>query len=234
MSPLSRRQFLEESMLGAAAAAAAGVAHETAAADDVPPKSANDAIRHAVIGCRIRGRVHAREFGGKPGVEVTYVCDPDRDLAEELAEAVEKQQGRRPKAVQDLRVVFDDKSVDTVSIAAPNHWHALAAIWAMQAGKDVYVEKPVSHNVHEGRVMVDAARKYRRICQAGTQIRSMKGSQDAIAYIRAGKIGKVEIARGLCYKRRKSIGMMMPSALPSGVDYNLWLGPAQFRPYQEN
>src|SRR5207237_3229861 len=112
-------------------------------------------------------------------VEVAYVCDADRELAEELAEAVEKQQGRRPKAVQDLRVVFDDKSVDTVSIAAPNHWHALAAIWAMQAGKDVYVEKPVSHNVSEGRRIVQVSRKTGRICKGGTQYRS-RGANSAV------------------------------------------------------
>ena len=125
-----------------------------------------------MIGCRIRGRVHAAEFGRQAGVEVAYVCDPDRELADERAASVEKAQGRRPKAVQDLRAIFDDKSVDAVSIAAPNHWHALAAIWAMQAGKDVYVEKPVSHNVSEGRRIVQVADKTGRICQGGTQNRS--------------------------------------------------------------
>ena len=152
MARSTRRQFLEDTILATAAAAAAtSVSRSLIAAEDAAPaRSPNDTILHAVIGCRIRGRVHAREFAAKPGVEVAYVCDPDRELAAELADAVEKQQGRRPKAVQDLREVYDDKSVDTVSIAAPNHWHSLAAIWAMQAGKDVYVEKPVSHNVTEG------------------------------------------------------------------------------------
>src|SRR5262245_59044036 len=112
MFSVTRRQFLEDSMLATAAIAAQTVANKAASADDVAPKSANETIRHAVIGCRIRGRVHAKEFAGKPGVEVAYVCDPDRQLADELAEAVEKQQGRRPKAVQDLRMVFDDKAVD--------------------------------------------------------------------------------------------------------------------------
>src|SRR5688572_9713641 len=113
MSYLNRRKFLEDTLLAAAAAAAAQAVSSTATADDALPKSANETLRHAVIGCRIRGRVHAREFAGKNGVEVTHVCDPDRQLADELAAAVEKQQGRRPKAVQDLRVVFDDKTVDT-------------------------------------------------------------------------------------------------------------------------
>ena len=145
----------------ATAIAAAGSNVPRAQAQEANRASANETIRHAVIGCRTRGRVHADEFGRQAGVEIAYVCDPDRQLADELAASVEKQQGRRPKAVQDLRAIFDDKSVDTVSIATPNHWHALAAIWAMQAGKDVYVEKPVSHNVSEGRRIVQVAREDR-------------------------------------------------------------------------
>src|SRR5262245_31470441 len=219
MSPLSRRRFLEDSMLAAAAAAAAQAAGPFAAAQDAPVKSANDELRHAVIGCRIRGRVHAKEFGSKPGVQVAYVCDPDRDLAEELAEAVEKQTGKRPKAVQDLRVVFDDKSVDTVSIAAPNHWHSLAGIWAMQAGKDVYVEKPVSHNVSEGRRMVQASRKTNRICQGGTQYRSSGSNAAAVDYMRQGKLGEVKLARSIVYGGRGSIGPLATYEVPSSVDY---------------
>ncbi len=229
MSPLARRQFLEDSML-AAASVAVGVAPQVAAGDDTPVKSANDTIRHAVIGCRIRGHVHAKEFAGKPGVEVAYVCDPDRDLAEELAEAVEKQQGRRPKAVQDLRTVFDDKTVDTVSIAAPNHWHALAAIWAMQAGKDVYVEKPVSHNVSEGRRIVQVSRKTGRICQGGTQYRSSGANAAAVEYMRQGKLGEVKVARSVVYGGRGSIGERGTYEVPSNVDYNLFLGPAPHVP----
>lgn len=230
MSPLSRRRFLEDSMLATAAAAAAGLAPQLASADDAAVRSANETIRHAVIGCRIRGRVHAREFAGKPGVEVTYVCDPDRELADELAAAVEEQQGRRPKAVQDLRTVFDDPSVDTVSIAAPNHWHALAAIWAMQAGKDVYVEKPVSHNVSEGRRMVQVARKTGRICQGGTQYRSGGAMAAAVEYMRQGKLGDVQLARSIVYGGRGSIGSPGNYEVPSNVDYNLFLGPAPIVP----
>ncbi len=113
-----------------------------------------------------------------------------------------------------------------MSIATPNHWHALAAIWAMQAGKDVYVEKPVSHNVSEGRRIVEAARKYNKICQTGTQSRSTKGMREAIDYIHSGKIGEVKVARGTCYKRRKSIGERGVYAVPSDVSYDLWGGPA--------
>jgi len=169
MASTTRRQFLEESMI-AAAAAAIGVPQ--VCAEEAPRRAANDTIQHAVIGCRIRGKVHAREFAKLSGVEVAYVCDPDRELADELAAAVEKEHGRRPQAVQDLRVIFDDPNIDTVSIAAPNHWHALAAIWAMQSGKDVYVEKPVSNTIEEGQRMVQTARKTGRLCQAGTQNRS--------------------------------------------------------------
>jgi len=230
MSDLTRRRFLEDSMLAAAAVAAAGAATAVVDADDAPRKSANETILHAVIGCRIRGRVHAREFAGKHGVEVTYVCDPDRQLADELAEAVEKQQGRRPKAVQDLRVVFDDKTVDTVSIAAPNHWHALAAIWAMQAGKDVYVEKPVSYNVSEGRRIVQVARKTARICQGGHQYRSSGTNAAAVAYMRQGKLGEVKLARSIVYGARGSIGEPGTFEVPASVDYNLFLGPAPLVP----
>jgi len=133
-----------------------------------------------------------------------------------------------------LRKVLDDKDIDAVSIATPNHWHALAAIWACQAGKDVYVEKPVSHNVSEGRRMVEAARKYGRIVQTGTQCRSHQGIQDAVEFLRAGKLGKLYMAKGLCYKPRGSIGHKADAPVPQGVDYNLWLGPAPERPFNPN
>ena len=188
--------------------------------------SPNATIRHAVIGCRIRGRVHAREFGRQSGVEIAYVCDPDSKLRAELAEAVHKQTGRRPRAVADMRTVFDDNTVDTVSIAAPNHWHALAAIWAMQSGKDVYVEKPVSHNVVEGRRTVQVARKLGRICQGGTQNRSRGDLAAAAKYIREGKLGEVSLARTIVYGNRSSIGVKKKPAPQKSVDLDLWLGPA--------
>jgi predicted dehydrogenase len=230
MSRITRRRFFEESMIATAAAAAAGSAVQRLPAQDKAPSSANDTIRHAVIGCRIRGRVHATEFGRQAGVEVAYVCDPDRQLANELAASVEKQQGRRPKAVQDLRAICDDKSVHTVSIAAPNHWHALAAIWAMQAGKHVYVEKPVSHTVSEGRRIVQVARKTGRLCQAGTQNRSTGALAAAAEFIRAGKLGQVTFARSIVYGRRGSIGPRGKYEVPEQVDYNLFLGPAAYVP----
>ena len=222
----SRRQFLEESMIATALTAAAGVSPVRAQTSQPSRLSTNETISHAIIGCRIRGRAHASEFTKIAGVDVSHVCDPDRKLADELADSVEKQQGRRPKAVQDLRYIMDDTSVNTVSIAAPNHWHALAAIWAMQAGKDVYVEKPVSHNVAEGRRIVQVARKTKRLCQTGTQRRSSGPLAVAAQYIRDGHLGEVDFARSIIYGRRNSIGAHGKYRVPDHIDYNLWLGPA--------
>ncbi len=224
MRTINRRCFLEESMIVAGLAATA--ANPLSAVRPAHAAEVNETIRHAVIGCRIRGRVHGREFAKLNGVEVAYVCDPDSQLANQLADSLEQQQGRRPQPVQDLRKIFDDQGVDTVSIAAPNHWHALAAIWAMQSGKDVYVEKPVSHNVVEGRRMVQFARTLDRICQAGTQNRSRGDLAAAAEYIRAGKLGEVTFARSIIYGRRGSIGKKGKCSIPGHVDLDLWLGPA--------
>jgi len=230
MSHVTRRKFFEESLIAAGAAAAAtSIVPQLHAAEAARP-AANDEIQHAVIGCRIRGKVHAGEFGRQAGVNVAYVCDPDLTLAEELAAAVEKATGRKPQVVQDLRKIFDDKTIDTVSIAAPNHWHALAAIWAMQAGKDVYVEKPVSHNIAEGRRMVQAARKLNKICQGGTQNRSLGGLMTAADYLKAGKLGEVKLARTIIYGKRGSIGEKQVCEIPPRCDFNLWLGPATQQP----
>jgi predicted dehydrogenase len=204
MQSITRRRFLEDSML-VAAAAVAGVAMPLQA-QEKKPGNATNRIRVAILGCRIRGKQHAQELAPLRDCEIAYVCDPDRDLAGELAAAVEKQQGAAPKTVQDMGRVFDDRAVDPVFVATPNHWHALAAIWAMQAGKDVYVEKPVSHNISEGRRIVQVARKTGRICQGGTQNRSNAALAAAIDYIKQGKLGEVKLARSIVYGRRGSIG----------------------------
>ena len=209
-----------------ATAAACALRSQPCVAAEETKATPADGWPHAVIGCRIRGRVHAKEFGRIPGVRVAYVCDPDRDLAEELAGQVEKEHGYRPQTVQDMRRIFDDKTVKTVSIAAPNHWHALAAIWAMQSGKDVYVEKPVSNTIEEGERMVQAARKLGRICQAGTQNRSVGAHAAIVDYLRAGKLGEVSLARTIIYGKRGAIGQRGTYPIPSNIDYNLWLGPA--------
>src|SRR5437879_5246649 len=203
MSHITRRQFLEDSILAAAAAASLPLPVLAAERRDA---SANDRITAAIIGCGIRGKQHADELAKLPDCEIAYVCDPDRDRAAEVAAHLIAKNRPRPKAVQDLRVILDDKSVAAVFIATPNHWHALAAIWAMQAGKDVYVEKPVSHNISEGRRIVQVARKLSRICQGGTQNRSNGALAEAIRYIHDGKLGEVKLARSIVYGRRDSIG----------------------------
>jgi predicted dehydrogenase len=230
MTQLTRRRFFEDSLIAAAVTAAAASSVQNVAAEEEKRSGANDEIQHAVIGCRIRGKVHAAEFGRQAGMNVAYVCDPDLQLAEELADAVKEKSGKRPKVVQDLRKIFDDKTVNTVSIAAPNHWHALAAIWAMQSGKDVYVEKPVSHNIAEGRRMVQAARKTNRICQGGTQNRSSGALKEAAEFLHGGKLGEVKLARTIIYGGRNSIGAKQPCQLPPKCDFNLWLGPGTQEP----
>ncbi len=227
---LNRRRFLEDSIL-ATTAALAGPALATAAeGQNSLPKGPNERLAIAVIGAGIRGPVHARSFAGRKDCDVVAICDADLGRARRVAGDVARRQGRKVPAYQDLRKIIDDKSIDCVSIAACNHWHALAAIWAMQAGKDVYVEKPASHNISEGRRMVQAARKYKRICQVGTQYRSDGTCKAAARFMAEGKLGKVTLARSITYKRRRSIGPAVKGKVPDGVDYNLWAGPAPMSP----
>ena len=234
MRSLSRRHFLEDSMLTAAAMAASAfaIAAQPAAAmpDEKTSGSPANKVRVAILGCRIRGKQHVDELVQVPDVEIATVCDPDRDLAAELASIVESKTKTRPSSVQDMRRIFDDKSIDAVFIATPNHWHALAAIWAMQSGKDAYVEKPVSHNISEGRRIVQTARKLNRICQGGTQNRSNPALAEAVRYMAAGKLGDVNLARSIIYGLRGSIGPKGQYELPSQVDYDLWAGPAPLSP----
>lgn len=228
---LDRRQFLSESAFLAAAAAMAPAAAPSEAADAKKEGSALDKLRVAVVGVRGRGMSHIEAFAKRHNCVVTVVCDADSAVIGNAMRHVEREQGKAPRFEQDIRKVVADKDVDIVSIATPNHWHALASIWALQHGKDVYVEKPVSHNVCEGRRIVEAARKYKRICQTGTQSRSTTGMREAMAYLHAGKLGKVKLARGLCYKLRPSIGRVKgPVPPPKTVDYDLWCGPAPKKP----
>ncbi len=231
MNKRTRRQFLEDSMFATAAAVAATSTSKLFAEEEKRSSSPNERLNVAVVGVKGRGGSHIGAFSGKSDTQITYVCDVDRAVGEERVNEIAKRQGNKaPKLVLDIRELLDDKSVDVVSIATPNHWHALGAIWSIQAGKDVYVEKPVSHNVSEGRRIVEAARKYQKICQTGTQSRSNPGMIDAIKYVQDGGIGKVLVARGLCYKPRGSIGERGTYDVPSTVDYNLWLGPAPMAP----
>ncbi|HWE39487.1 MAG TPA: Gfo/Idh/MocA family oxidoreductase [Isosphaeraceae bacterium] len=225
MSGVNRRTFLAGAGAGAAALA---VGRGTRAAGP------NDRIRVAVVGIRGRGGSHIDGFSNHKDTEVAALCDVDARLFGERVKKVESKTGKAPRIVGDLRRVMDDKEIDVVSIATPDHWHALAAVWACQAGKDVYVEKPVSHDLREGRKIVEAARKYGRVVQAGTQSRSAEGVIEAIEFLRSGKLGPLYLARALCYKRRDSIGHKADAAAPDGVDYNLWLGPAPERPFNPN
>jgi len=222
MRRLSRRLFLEETLL-AAAAATAGSSGVLVAADRAKPsKSPNERLSVAIIGVRSRGGDHAQAYDARDDCVISYICDADAAIGERLAGQLKG----KPKFVQDMRRIFDDKSVDIVSIATPNHWHSLAAIWAMQAGKDVYVEKPLSHNISEGRRMVQVARKYNRICQGGTQYRSTGSNHAAAQYIREGKLGQIKLAHVCTYRPRESIGPAGQYSPPPTVDYNLWAGPA--------
>jgi predicted dehydrogenase len=231
----SRRGFLAESALVTAALTALRTPRLRAATDPDPAQTGGkrDKVRIAVIGVHGRGMAHLQAFAGRNNAEVVTICDVDEAVIAKGMKLVQDRQGQAPAYVKDLRKVLDDKNIDAVSIATPNHWHALAAIWAMQAGKDVYVEKPVSHNVSEGRRIVEVASKTKRICQAGMQNRSMKGIQDSIAYLHAGRLGKVSLARGICYKLRPSIGKVkQPTPVPKTMDYDLWCGPAFNKPVQ--
>jgi predicted dehydrogenase len=202
MTRVSRREFLENSMFAAAAAAAASAPLRSVQAQD----SKDEKLRVVVIGVNGRGGSHVSGFGGRSDCEIAGICDVDEVVANRMAESVEKRFGNKPKVYKDMRDAFADKSIHIASIATPNHWHALASIWAIQAGKDVYVEKPVSHNVSEGRRIVEAARKYNKIVQTGTQSRSNPGMRAAIEFIQSGGVGEVKLARGLCYKPRGAIG----------------------------
>ncbi len=225
MSSVNRRTFLASA--GAGAAALASVSKAKAA-------DANDRIQVAVIGVHGRGMSHVEAFSKNPQTRVATICDVDASQFEHARKRIEEKTGETPTFVQDLRKVMEDKSIDVVSIATPNHWHALAAVWACQAGKDVYVEKPVSHNVVEGKRIVEAARKYKRIVQTGTQNRSSSGVKEAVDFLHSGKLGTIYLARALCFKPRGSIGVKADAPVPKGFDYNIWLGPAPERPFNPN
>jgi predicted dehydrogenase len=230
---LNRRDFLKDSALSAALLAEASLLGKATAAEEkaAAKKETGDALRVAVVGVNSRGKAHVQGFAGQHGCVVTTICDADEAVVGGAMKSAEKAQGKMPKYVQDIRKVVEDKDIDIISIATPNHWHALAAIWALQNGKDVYVEKPVSHNVSEGRRIVEAARKYNKICQTGTQSRSGIGLREAMEYLHSGKMGKVTLARGLCYKPRGSIGKVNGEGkIPATVDYDLWCGPAPKHP----
>jgi predicted dehydrogenase len=194
---------------------------------------ANDRVRLAIIGLRGRGWEHIQRFASLPNVEIAALCDIDDSVMQERLAAV-RGMGFQPKTYTDIRKLLEDKSIDAVSIATPNHWHTLMSIWACQAGKDVYVEKPCSHNLWEGKQLVRAAEKYNRIVQHGTQSRSIPAVKEAVKQIHEGLLGDVYLSRGLCFNWRDTIGHTPVSAIPAGVDYDLWTGPAPYLPFTRN
>ncbi len=218
MHPVTRRSFVKSS---AAAFAAAFTARSWAQV-----AGANGDVRVAVVGLNGRGRAHLGSLSRISGVRVVALCDADSAVLAG-AKANFARNGGSVKTYVDLRELLASSEIDAVSIATPNHWHALQGIWACEAGKDVYIEKPVSHNIWEGRQLVNAAAKHRRVVQCGTQIRSGEGLQEAVAWVKAGNLGRITAARGFCYKRRDSIGTVDgPQPIPASVNYDLWCGPA--------
>ncbi len=223
---MNRRAFLRQSAgttLALSALTAAGAANQP-----------NDRVRVAVMGVRGRGRGLASGFAGLDNSEVAYLCEIDDAVVGTAAKAVEAKQKKAPKIEKDIRKLLAQKDLDALVIAAPDHWHALATVWACQQGKHVYVEKPVSHNVVEGRRMVEAARKHKRVVQYGCQRRSASHYHSAVEFIRSGKLGKVPFARAWIAGNRKTIGKEKDAEIPKGVEYELWTGPAAMLPFRPN
>ena len=225
----SRRDFLKITSAGVATTALTATASSYASI-----LGANDRVRVAICGVRGRGNDHIKGFSRVPGTELAILCDVDENVSQQRSGEIEKLGLPKPKSCVDVRKLLEDKEIDAISIATPNHWHSLMAIWACQAGKDVYVEKPCSHNTFEGRQLVRAVKKYNRICQHGSQSRSNPGMIEAIHHLSDGTIGDVYMARALCYKWRPSIGRATPESVPAGVNYDLWTGPAPLKPFTRN
>ena len=224
----TRRQFIQTTIGGGVGLTLIG----TSASGQV--KGANDRIRIAVAGLNGRGKGHISAYLKQKNVEIAYLVDPDSKVLDSRLKDVQKKQDGKIKGVADIREALEDKNVDAVSIATPNHWHSLMTIWAAQAGKHVYVEKPMSHDVAEGRVCVAAQEKYGVVIQHGTQRRSSAQMAGLSAAVRDGKFGKLKIAYGYCCKPRKGIGFNKPEAPPSNLNWDLWKGPAVIDQYHGN
>ncbi|WP_299468398.1 Gfo/Idh/MocA family oxidoreductase [uncultured Gimesia sp.] len=224
MSRLNRREFL-----GAVPVVYAGMSSLSQAA-----VSPNEKVNVALVGCGGRGRGLGSWFAKLPDSQLVAVCDPDESRSGQMADQIEKSGVKRPKLVEDFRSLLDGNEIDAIVIATPDHWHTPAAIMACQAGKDVYVEKPCSHNIHEGRQLVNAARKYKRVVQHGTNLRATPVYQQAWKQIQDGAIGKVMMVKAINNQRRALYPPRPDEPVPSGVNYDLWLGPAQKRPFNKN
>lgn len=226
MTDSTRRSFVSKAALGAGLAAAAQRGRAQ--------RSPNDTVNVAVVGIASRGRFHYNQFTSLPNVRVSHLCDVDERLFPSAVAEVESAQGYRPETEVDFRKLIENPEIDAVSIATPDHWHALQTIWACQAGKDVYVEKPVSFTVKEGRTMVEAARKYDRIVQCGLDRRSRGDNQGVAEFIHSGAMGAPYRARVVLHRGRASIGHVQESSIPEGVHWDLYLGPAPYRAYTLN
>src|ERR1700736_6023488 len=217
-NPTTRRTFF----LGAAAAAAA-----------TRVWGANDRINVAIVGLGGRGSNHLNIYSRLADARVAGLCDIDQAAREKAQATLLKNTSQKAKEFEDMRQAFADPGIDAVSLATPNHWHALATIWACQAGKDVYCEKPACYNIHEGQRMLQVSRDTKRIVQIGSQHRSTPFKMNGIKALQDGIIGKVYMAKGLCFKRRVSIGHKPDGPVPPGVNWDLFLGPAPMRPFNE-
>jgi predicted dehydrogenase len=235
MNKIGRREFLERSLLAAAASVPVLSATPARTRGSQRPAGPSERVRLALVGVGSRGLQQLSAFMHmQDALEVAALCDVDERNIARASKLVEDGTGKKPAYVKDIRSLLDDKSIDAVSIATPNHWHALAALWAMQAGKDAYVEKAISHNVWEGRQLVEAARKYNRVVTQGSNRRSWPSHIQAMEFLHSGKLGRVKRVHGICYKPRGSIGRKPDAPVPQGVDYDLWLGPARVQPFNPN
>ncbi len=229
-----RRDFIKKSLIGGAGLAIGGMGFSAKSYGSI--LGANDRINVAVIGIRGRGVSHIDawcELKESHNVRLKTLCDTDEQFFDPRSKTVLDKTGIKPTTEWDMRKVLDDKEIDIVSFATPNHWHALGTIWACQAGKHVYVEKPASHNIWEGRKMIEASRKYNKRIQVGFQNRSIPNVMEAMKLLHGGGIGEVYMARGLCVKPRDSFGIAKDSTPPASLHYDRWLGPAPYRPYNE-
>ncbi len=224
MTPqLNRRSFLKSTLAASAALSLPARLYSQAA-------GANEDIRIAVIGFNGRGGDHIANYSKIKGARIVALCDVDTNVLAKGKDQLAKK-GAEVTTYQDLRKLLESKEIDAISIATPNHWHSLAAIWGCQAGKDVYVEKPVSHNVWEGRQLVKAADAHQRIVQMGVQSRSGAGLAAVLEWLKSEPLGKIKVARGLCYKRRPTIGKVAAETpWPADIDKELWHGPAEIKP----
>ncbi len=226
---MNRRDFLGTGAVGLAALRTANLS-----ARPRQVKGANDRVQVAICGLHGRGGDHLENYSKIKNAQIAALCDIDETVLRERLAEMDKMGLPKPVTYVDVRRLLEDKSIDAVSIATPNHWHTLIAIWACQAGKDVYVEKPCSHNLWEGKQLVKAAQRYNRIVQHGTQSRSSTAVQEGVRKMREGAIGETYMARGLCYKWRDTIGRAPVSPVPAGVNYDLWTGPAPLHAFTKN